>query len=122
MINLTAMKIETREIYKCEFCNKLYQRKHSAEYHEKVCVKNPANDRPCYGCNKLTKKAAEVDGGNDRYGEQEYRTVDLFYCNAKKMFLHTPKNAIKGNVFDLGDDLNEPMPIECSSLDTSFIY
>jgi len=50
------MKIITKEIYKCDHCNKCYQIKSACERHETLCNKNPNNHRPCFECNKLTKK------------------------------------------------------------------
>ena len=50
------MKTETKEIYKCEHCNKLYQLKNWCLVHEKACSKNPDNDRACFGCQYLTKQ------------------------------------------------------------------
>lgn len=54
------MIIQTKEIYKCEYCRKIYQIKRFAESHEKMCKKNPENNRACFGCNFLQKKEVEV--------------------------------------------------------------
>jgi hypothetical protein len=107
------MKVEIKEIYKCDFCNKLYQVKRFAEYHEKGCSKNPENERPCFNCHNMEKRETEITG-NYYNGSEWERKVDLFYCKAKNIFLHTPKNELKGNAFELGDDLNEPMPKLCN--------
>jgi len=106
------MKTEIKEIYKCDHCNKLYQIKRFSEYHEKICRYNPANNRSCYGCNFFTKKEIEVSSLIFD-GFDWSRKVNLFYCNKKRTFLYPPKNGIKGNVYDLGDEANEPMPVEC---------
>ena len=104
------MKVETKEIYKCEHCNKLYQLKHFCEKHEKACKKNPKNDRPCFRCVHLTKKDIE------HYyfvGDRDIKVnFSCLYCDKRKVFLHTPQNEIKGNALDLGDE-NLPMPKEC---------
>jgi len=102
------MKIETKEIYKCEFCNKLYQVKRFAEYHEKICFKNPENNRPCFSCDNLTKQdtIVFVDYPNNR-------NVSLFYCDAKEKYLYTPKSEIKKNYFELSEEANDPMPKKC---------
>lgn len=107
------MKTETKEIYKCEFCNKLYQIKRFAEQHEAGCWKNPDNKRACLNCINLTKKQAEITCGYHYDGSEIDRKLDLLYCNAKKVFLHTPKSEAKKNAFDLGDYENLPMPKEC---------
>ena len=112
------MKIETKTIYKCDFCNKLYQVKSAAEKHESGCFNNPNNKRACLNCNHLTKKEATITVGYHYDGSEQDRKLNLFYCNAKKVFLHTPKNEAKHNVFDLGDDENLPMPKECDLYNT----
>jgi hypothetical protein len=106
------MKTEIKTIYKCDFCNKLYQRKNSAEYHERICNKNPSNQRPCYGCSYLEKKEASITIGYSYDGDEILKKVQIFHCKFRNVFLHTPKNEIKGNVFDV--DENYPMPITCS--------
>jgi hypothetical protein len=106
------MKIETREVYKCDHCRKLYQIKSSAERHEKLCSKNPKNQRPCFTCIHLDKREATTSGYYFNGNEWE-RPVKVLFCTAKDIFIHTPQNEIKGNAFDLGDELNEPMPVEC---------
>jgi len=42
------MKEVTRKNYICDFCGKYYVRKHAAEWHEKHCRLNPANDHKCF--------------------------------------------------------------------------
>ena len=103
------MKIELREIYKCDHCKKLYQRKNACEKHEKSCTKNSDNFRACFGCKYLTKKTETIDNGSQYYPE---RRVDLLWCNKLGHFLHPPKVEHKGNAIETGE-LNEPMPKEC---------
>jgi len=117
--NKTNMKTEFKEIYKCEFCNKLYQSKRFAEQHEKSCFKNPENKRPCFSCENLRKEKTEIYYGY--YGADGERIVNLFYCGIKECFLYTPQNEIKGNQFDLGDEENNPMPKECSDYENELI-
>jgi len=101
------MKIETKEIYKCEYCNKLYQIKRFCEQHEIVCHKNPDNYRQCLDyCPYLTKKDATVYFDNYR-GEEE-ATVAVFYCEKRDCYLYPPKVEHKNNAYDI--DNNEPMP------------
>jgi len=109
------MKTEIKEIYKCEFCNKLYQVKKSAIKHELQCWKNPLNNRPCFNCNHLVKNRVTVY--ENYYGEDNERSVDLLYCNKKLIFLYPPKVELKGNAFDL-DEINEPMPKQCDIYDS----
>ena len=106
------MKTKTKEVYYCEHCKKHGLSKHKMLHHEAICSSNPENNRPCFNCKYLCKKTIEVY--IDHYdGSQTERQVDLFFCNKKDVFLYTPKNQIKGNYFDLGDHINEPMPKEC---------
>lgn len=102
------MKIKVKEVYYCEHCSKHGLSKHKMAYHEKICSKNPENSRPCLnGCTHLVQRNTAI------YGIESERYANLFYCEKKQCFLYTPQNEIKGNQFDLGHDLNEPMPKNC---------
>lgn len=121
-----AMKIEIREIYKCEYCNKLYQRKHAAIKHEKRCNKNPTNDRPCFDCSHLTSKDAEVYIGIDDYCTHDpiYEVRTLLFCKNKSMFLYPPKSDHKGSYFTEfyhEENSNNPMPKECKCQSKCFL-
>lgn len=110
------MKTEIKEIYKCDFCNKLYQKKAACEAHEFICFKNPDNKRPCYGCIHLEKIKADLYF--DTFQGEGCRKVDVFHCNAKDIYIHTPQVEAKGNAFEFGDKLNEPMPKQCDIYDS----
>lgn len=105
------MKIETKEIYKCEYCNKLYQIKRFAERHEEICFRNPINDRNCLHCRYLDKK--DYEEHYDTYRGSDSRILKLFYCDKIKSFLYPPKVEIKGNDIELPDEYNEPMKTDC---------
>jgi hypothetical protein len=104
------MIIETKEIYKCEHCRKLYQVKRFAEFHEQCCNKNPDNKRACFGCKFLVKRPFELF--YDTWSGESSRMLDLFYCNSKEHYLYPPKVEAKGNwlVIENDTDTNEPMP------------
>lgn len=105
------MITETKEIYKCEHCKRIYQIKRFAESHEIACSKNPDNIRACFGCKNLVKKDKSLFF--DTYcGEREVN-YNLCYCSKKEMFLYPPKVEHKGTELDLVDETNEPMPIKC---------
>tara|TARA_R110002051_G_C8461625_1_gene458490 strand:- start:48 stop:404 length:357 start_codon:yes stop_codon:yes gene_type:complete len=108
------MKIETKEIYKCEHCNKLYQIKSYCATHETQCSKNPDNFRPCFGCVHLEKKETTITYETP-IGENEYK-VELLHCKKKELFLYPPKVEHKGNAYDF-DHENKPMPRECEDED-----
>ena len=110
------MKTEIKEIYKCEHCNKLYQIKSYCEKHEIVCSKNPNNQRACFGCNHLEKKNYTIYDDDPRGGEIE-SNVEILFCPKINSFLYPPKVEHKGNAYELGDELNKPMPRTCKVYD-----
>jgi len=106
------MKSKVKEVYYCDYCKKHGLHKGKMAYHEKICRKNPENDRPCWSCYYLTSKEMGVCLKDYRGIEYE-KTVELFYCQKMDCFLYTPQNQIKGNQFDLGEYVNNPMPKNC---------
>lgn len=110
------MKQSTKTVYKCDFCKKNYLNKGAGERHQVACGKNPANERLCFGCIFLEKKATEVF--YDTWQGEQGRTLELFYYEKVKSYLHTPQNELKKNAFDLGDDANDPMKTECEHFET----
>jgi hypothetical protein len=111
------MKIVTKEIYKCDYCRKAYQIKRACEYHEKMCKKNPVNDRLCLHCNHFEKKDVEH---YEYYGDNDHKVnLSVFYCKAKDIYLYPQQVEIKNNPKDFGET-NEPMPKECDKLSTGW--
>lgn len=109
---IKIMKTINKPEHYCDHCNKHGLNKGKMNFHELVCSKNPINDRPCFHCQHLDKK--EITIYREYYGNREWkRTLSLLYCLKKECFLYTPKNEIKENQFDLGDEENNPMPKEC---------
>jgi len=105
--------------FKCEFCPKLYQRKHFCKSHELSCDKNPKNKRACFDCKHLHKK--DVDVYYDEYnGDESCRNVSLMFCSKVDSFLYPPKVEHKGNSFELGDYSNNPMPDQCDKREDLF--
>lgn len=109
------MKEQIKKVYSCDFCKKKFFRKHFAEKHEETCYLNPLNFRKCLDCGYLTKKNIELTDGYHWDGSERTRELELFYCAAKNIFLHTPQSEIKRNVFDLGDVENVPMFKDCDA-------
>lgn len=108
------MKVETREVYKCEYCNKMYQRKHLCEKHESRCFKRPDYMRPCHTCGILKKKKETIWAGyGDEWGNEAERVVEVLFCEKRDCFIYPPSVAAKGNAFDMGDKSNNEMPKEC---------
>lgn len=106
------MITKTKEVYYCEHCKKHGLSKSAMIYHESICFNNPINFRPCFGCNNLQKETARISGVYYD-GSEWFRNVDVFYCTKKDIYLHTPKNEIKKNAYDLDDYENSPMPKKC---------
>lgn len=109
------MITETREIYKCEYCKKMYQIKRYAEQHEKACKRNPDNIRACHDCVHLYKKDYTLyfDNYSSEHEQESERKVNLLHCNEIDSFLYPVSVELKGNAFELGDELNQPMKKEC---------
>ena len=108
------MKIQTKEIYKCDHCNKLYQRAWLCKKHELSCKKRPDYLRPCHSC-KVLKKVRTTAWSNysDMNGDQEERIVEVLFCEKIDCFIHPPSVAAKGNAFEMGDKSNVEMPKNC---------
>jgi len=111
------MITETKTIYKCGHCRKLYQVKGAAEKHELKCKRNPEYARACFGCDFLTKKTVVWDCSNGfHYWEKQ---LNVCFCS-KKGTIVTPPNAYtidSGAVEDKETKeqlLQEPMPKECN--------
>ena len=108
------MKTEIKEIYKCEFCNKLYQRKHACLAHELICYKNPSYIRACHSCVILDKvDAIRWSGYTDEFGNECEEKVSVLYCHKRDTYIYPPSVTAKGNAFDLGDKTNIEMPKIC---------
>lgn len=105
------MITKNKEVYYCEHCRKHGLNKGAMKHHENICSKNPVNDRPCFHCKHLGYNDAIAYGSY--YGEENAINRTLLYCNKRDVFLYTPQNEIKGNQYDLGDDMNERMPKIC---------
>lgn len=105
------MKTIEMTIYKCEHCNKIYQKKFYCEAHVSRCRKNPDNDRPCFHCTHLEMKTVEYGWYNLNEGKA-VETRDALFCNRLKHCVYPPYVT---NPYDEGllEDVNEPMPREC---------
>jgi hypothetical protein len=117
------MITETKEVYKCEHCRKLYQIKSACISHEPKCKKNPDNFKICHGCEFLEKKEVEVNF-QDHNGYDHFRKKKLLHCNKlnKYVFPLSIENSGYGGYLqeDIGDgDIeNEPMPKKCESFES----
>ncbi len=112
------MITETREIYKCEHCRKLYQRKNACEKHEKGCGHNPDNWRACHECLELGKRNVEIYQADPNGTDTANRRVNILHCRKRCVYIYPPQVEAKKNWFDQedindGNTPNEPMPKEC---------
>lgn len=104
--------IENITLYKCEHCGKKYQKRFYCVEHEKVCRKNPINHRPCFSCGCLDMRTIEY-GDYDPNSDIPQATGNALYCTKKEHFVYPPY--VKTPYCDDGgDDVNEPMPKECT--------
>lgn len=105
--------ITNATLYRCEYCNKLYQVGAACKLHEIRCVKNPENISACHCCDFITtrKKSISYDNG--------YIDVDIerdtFFCSKKNIGLYPPKAFHKGIVAKYPDSFEgeEMMPKQC---------
>jgi len=107
---------QTRQIYKCEYCRKLYQIKNACARHENVCKKNPLNYQPCLDdCKHITTK--EFVYCFDTYQGSSEREVKVLYCKKRQVavcpFWHNPYDFI----VDENDNEveNDFMPKKCEN-------
>ena len=109
------MIIETKEIYKCEFCNKLYQRKDFCIKHEEICRLNPDNFRACHSCRFLVKTNDSI------YIENEYCcneiNISILHCNKRHVHIHPPKVEKRNKKIEFEEIENMPMPKICESFE-----
>lgn len=126
------MKVKNLDIYFCEHCNKLYQRKHNCIKHEDLCKQNPENIPLCYGCEHCEKKQTNLLVEVQRLGsnlgvyyDEEERTFDLLHCNAKNVYLKPIVSVKKGSDFcpNLLDEIEQIItPMKCDKFKSSSIY
>ena len=110
------MIIETKEIYKCEFCNKLYQKKTFCKRHENICKRNPDNWRACHSCKNLTTKQIELTIKDEFDGYYKERR-SLIYCSKLEIFLYPPKAEKLGYKYNTTPVNNNPMPRLCDKFE-----
>jgi len=107
------MIIETKEVYKCEHCRKLYQIKKACALHEPKCKKNPDNKQKCYdGCKHLIKK--EVTYNWDAYDGEHKSVKEILFCDAKEegVYPYWINGLLQEDIN--GEIQNNVMPKECN--------
>ncbi len=87
------MIIQTREIYRCGYCRKVYLIKSACERHESKCRKNPGNYSPCMDCcGHLIKK--DFIYSFDTFQGEDEKVVSVLFCTKNNIavcpFWHTP--------------------------------
>jgi hypothetical protein len=104
------MKVQTRTIYKCDYCPKRYLSEGPAVKHEKYCRKNPANKHVCFQCVHLS---VEREHNDDGFNEK------TFTCTKLDKQLHTVTAERIGHSC-LGH--TERMPISCEAYEIEQFY
>jgi hypothetical protein len=104
------MKIEIKEVYKCDHCRKLYQRKKACIKHESLCGKNPENETKCFNCEFLEKERL-TEYFDTGHGEGQ-RPVDVFFCKKINSALF-PLTIDPNKRIDFDDIENQPMKKNC---------
>ncbi len=111
------MKTETREIYKCDHCKKLYQVKRACAKHEDNCTRNPKNIAACSGCVFIEQRPTEYwyDTG---YGEFSGKSIK-FHCKKLDKDLYPHKVVRTGLLERYPENFEdqEQMPTTCEHRD-----
>lgn len=81
---------ETRTVYFCSYCKKMYKSKRWCLYHEKICYKNDNNKDYCYDCTHCD----EVTIYNEYYGSEV--SQNSLFCSAKNVYLLNKKAVLRG--------------------------
>lgn len=107
------MRSEERTVYFCGFCNKRYLSEYWCLEHEEKCDKNPENHRACFNCIHLEMDHEAIIYEQHYYGGETERKVSAFYCKKLGKYVIPPVAEHKGNAYEFGDKINQPMPKEC---------
>jgi len=101
------MITKTKEVYFCEYCNKLYQVKSACIKHEPHCKENPKNKHKCFQFCKHLKRTKGYTGTCDGY--DTYVVPTEFLCEKKDctMWSYIAERR------DIDHCADERMPLEC---------
>jgi len=107
--------IKNVTLYKCDYCGKIYRRKHAAEHHEKWCVANPENEKACNFCEELEETVNEFGVGYDYQGDVVFSKSKAFRCKKLKKLLYPLKveRMDLQNKYPETFEDQEPMPKIC---------
>ena len=109
------MKEKTKEPLHCPYCDFRSKQKAKMLKHIHFCQYNPENIRPCLSCNNNTPKMVAANvvlciAGNRMTIKHN---VELPYCTKNKIFIHTPIDAKKANIYKIEGEQNNEMPTKC---------
>jgi len=113
---------ENITLYICEFCRKVYQKRHFCIAHESKCTKNPENFDACNGCKfcKETVKHIEHDMCDDYCDDTITKKHRAFYCEKQKKAMH-PHSAQKwADRFPDDFEDSECMPNKCELMESGW--
>ncbi len=113
------MKEINTTIYKCIYCNKIYQLKRFAEKHHLRCRKNPKNIGCCNFCVHIDKKKFEVEcSARGREYEEERSSL---YCSKQDIYLKPRWSS--GNIegYFCDSPTIEKMPLKCDKMENCWV-
>lgn len=105
------MKVETKQIFRCDFCKKKMFMQKAMEKHEQFCQKNLANVPACFNCIYLT--SSEITEESHSHEVPDFTRKLPFLCSKKdQLIMHTKKSEVLKRpwIKDLGSEL---MPSKC---------
>lgn len=107
--------IKVEAVYRCSYCNKLYQMKHACEKHEAGCWGNPKNRAMCFSCKHYVAPYTEINDCD----EIEFHS---HHCSLKNKYMLSGKQIAKGQFIEEYCDkdkewkqVQEKLPTECDT-------
>lgn len=105
------MQIETKQIFRCDFCKKKMFIKKAMEKHEQFCQKNLANVPACFDCVYLT--TSEIVEESHSYEAPDFTRKLPFVCSKKdQLIMHNKKSEVLKRRW-IKDLESELMPSNC---------
>lgn len=97
------MKEVKKQVYKCDYCNRLSLSKSGIKAHEKSCRKNPENKTYCYMCEHCESVKKEYTAYFRMHGGFDRVVDNAPFCSYYDAYLIAPLLA-KKSWFELSDD------------------
>lgn len=126
------MNIETKTIYSCEHCKRMFRSKYWANRHENTCRKNPAVWRPCFGCKHLVNIGRLRVTELQDYAKKPYNShkENVLYCREHDLIEVSPVAEFLGKYKNVTEFFTHPhedvkitaeqMPKKCSDYEVNY--